>query len=157
MCGAGNLSGVLAEPRGEVPQNAMNFAQFFFGQAYELVVQFDSFQRLDKQRVTAAAGPMNHALDTPLAPRDHRDHEAVIANRDEVFLERAVFVMRAQEAFERMLDGCALPFDIAPQPRQSDAGMIRQSPVGQNLTAKLAGQLRRIGGPRSGNSGPREW
>ena len=99
---------VLAQPRRELAQNAMHLAQLFFAQPDQFVVEVDGFERLDEQRVAAAAGAVNHAIHAPLAARDHGHHEAVVADGDEIFLQRAVFVMRAQEALERFLDQMAL-------------------------------------------------
>ena len=87
---------------------------------------------------------MNHAIHAPLAAGHDRHHEPVIANGDEIFLQRSVFVMRAQEARQRFFDLPALPFAVAAQTRQHDTGIVRQRAVGQNLAAKIAGQLMQI-------------
>ena len=96
----------------ELAQDAMHLARLFFGEAHQFVVEFDGFKRLDEQRVAAAAGPVNNAIDAPLAARDYGNYEAVIADSDEVFLQRAVRMMRAQKTFQRMLNSLALLFDI---------------------------------------------
>ena len=97
---------------------------FFFGEAHQFVVELDGFERLDEQRVAAAAGSVDHAVDAPLAAGDYGDDEAIVADGDEVFLQRAVCMMGAQEAFERMLDRVALLLAVAAQAAQGDAGVV---------------------------------
>src|SRR5512143_880613 len=107
-----------AQTGGELAQDAVDFAGLFLSEANQFVVEFDGFERLDEKRMAAAAGSVNHAIHAPLAAGDDGNHEAVIADGDEIFLERAVRMMRAQKAFERMLDSLALLFDVTPQPSQ---------------------------------------
>ncbi len=137
--------GVRAQARGELAQDAVDFASFFLGEAHQFVVELDGFERLDEKGVAAAAGSVNHAIDAALAAGDYGHHEAVVADGDEVFLQRAVRMMRAQEAFERMLDCLALLFDVAAQAAQRDAGVIGQHAAGKNLAAQLLRQLAQIG------------
>ena len=54
-------------------------------------------------------------------------------------------LMRAQEAFERLLDQLPLLLDIAPQLAQRDAGIIGQRAVRQNLAAQRRRELAQIG------------
>ena len=84
---------------------------------------------------------MPRTVDTPLATRDYGNYEAVIANSNEVFLQRAVRMIRAQTAFKRMLDSLALLRDVTPQPAESDTGGIRQQAAGKNLAAKFLCQF----------------
>ncbi len=88
----------------------MDFARFFFGQAHQFVVEVDGFERLDEKGVPAAAGAVNHAIDAALAAGDYGHHEAVVADSDEILLQRAVRMMRAQKSFERLLDRSAAAF-----------------------------------------------
>ncbi len=113
-----------AQTGGEFAQDAVDFAGFFFGEADEFVVEFDGFQGLDEEGVAAAAGSVNHAVDAAFAAGDYGDYEAVVADGYEIFLQGAVGLMRAQEAFERMLDGLALLFDVAAEAAQGYAGVI---------------------------------
>jgi hypothetical protein len=48
-------------------------------------------------------------------------------------LQHAFLAVRAQEAFERFLDGPLLAFDVAAQAGQRYAGMVGDGAVGQNL------------------------
>ena len=113
----------------------MHLAQLFFTEPDQLVVQVDGLQRLDEQCMPTAAGPMDDALDAPLAARDHRNHEAVVSNRHEIFLERAVLMMSAQKTFERFLNLVALPFAIAPQACERNTGVVGNRTIRQNFTA----------------------
>ena len=47
--------------------------------------------------------------------RAYGDDKAIVADGDEIFLQRAVFMMGAQEALERVLNGLALTLDFAAQ------------------------------------------
>ena len=146
---------MLPHSRGEFAQQPVHLAQFFFVQADQLVVELDGLQRLDEHRGSGAARPVNHAVHAPLAAGHDRHHEPVIANGDEIFLQRSVFVMRAQEARQRFLDLPALPFAVAAQARQHDTRIVRQRAVGKNLAAKIAGQLAQIGDRRGVRRQPR--
>src|SRR5579872_3992284 len=95
--------------------------------------------------MATAAGPVNHAIDTPLAARDYGHDEAVIADGNEIFLQGAVRMMRAQKAFERMLDSLALLFDVTPQPPQRDTSVIREHAARKNLAAQFLRQFAQIG------------
>ena len=52
--------------------------------------------------------------------------------------------MRAQEPFERILNGFLLPLDVAAQAGQRHAGVIGYAPVGQNLARQVAQQAPEI-------------
>src|SRR5579872_4299855 len=148
--GGGSNGGRMgAQAGGELAQDPMHLARLLFREAHQFIVEFDGFKRLDEKRVAAAAGPVNHSLYPPLAARDYGNDEAIIANRDEVFLQRAVRMMRAEEAFERALDSLALLFNLAPQPSESDTRMIRQYAAGKNLAAQLLRQFAKIGDRRA--------
>src|SRR5580765_6170263 len=111
VSGGSDRARVQPQAGGKLAQDTVDFAGFFLGEAHQFVVELDGFERLDEERVPAAAGSVNHAIDAPLAASDHGHHEAVIADGYEVFLQRAVRMMGAQKAFERMLDSLALLFD----------------------------------------------
>ena len=138
MPGAADRGRVLPQPFRHLAQNPMHLARLFLGEAHQLVVQLDGFQRLEEQRVAGAAGAVDHALDAALLAGNQRHHEAVITNSDVVFLEHAVLPVYAQEALERFLDGLLLALQIAAQPAERDAGMIGNRAVGKDL----AGQVR---------------
>ena len=96
--------GVAAQPVGHLAQDAVHFARFFLGQAHQLVVEVDGFERLDEQRVAAGAGAVDHAIQLAALPGDERHHEALIADGDELLLQHAFFAVRFEEALERFLD-----------------------------------------------------
>ena len=85
--------------------------------------------------MTAAAGAVNHALHATFAAGDDRHHESIVADGDELFLQCAIRLMRAQETLQRFFDQAALPLHIAAQPTQCNARVIGQRPVGKNLAA----------------------
>src|SRR6185437_4945349 len=105
--------------------------------------------------MAGAACSVNHAVNLALLPRDHRHDEAIFPNRDEIFPQRAVFAVRAQKAFERFLNVPLLPFDIAAEMRESDAGIVGNRSAGQNLSAKLAQQRSQIRQSRGLRAKPR--
>ena len=76
---------------------------------------------------------MNHAVDLAPLPGNYRDHEALVTDGDEFFLQHALFMVRAQKALERLLYGLLLPLDVAPQAAQRDAGVIGNRAVGPDL------------------------
>src|SRR3954468_1953336 len=80
---------VRAEPRRHLDKNAMDLAHLLFGEANEFVVEIDGFERLDEQRMPAGARAVDHAVElAPLSCDDGHD-EALIADRDELFLQHA--------------------------------------------------------------------
>src|SRR5512133_161676 len=52
-----------AQAIGHLAQNAVDLAPFLFGEADQLVIQVDRFERLDEQRVAAGAGPVDDAVE----------------------------------------------------------------------------------------------
>ena len=64
----------------------MDFARLFVVELGQLVVEVDGLERLDEQRVAARAGPVDHAIELAPLPGDHRDHETLVADGDELFL-----------------------------------------------------------------------
>ena len=115
-----------------------HFALLFFAQAHQFIVQIDGFQRLDKQRVPAAARAMNHAVNLALLPGHDRHHEAIVPQRDEFLLQRAVVAMRPQESLERGLNLPLLAFDVAAQPMQRHTGIVGDRAIRKNLAAHIA-------------------
>src|SRR5947209_11471103 len=115
-----DLAGVLAQQIRELAQNAVHFPELFFAQADQFVIEIDGFERLHKQRVPAAAGAVNDPVRLALLARHHRHHETIVADRDEVFLQRAVLAMRPQEAFKRDLNLLLLLLDIPAQTVERD-------------------------------------
>ena len=73
-------------------------------------------------------------------PGDHRHHEALVADGDELLLQDALFAVGAQEALERFLDRLLLPLDIAAQAGQRHAGVVGHGAVGQDLAVEIAQQ-----------------
>ena len=64
------------------------------------------------------------------------DHEALVADGDELFLEHALLAVGAQKALERFLDGLLLPLDVAAQAIERDAGIVGDGAVGQDLAVE---------------------
>ncbi len=85
---------VAAQAVGHLAQDAMHFAHLLFGEPHQFVVQVDGFERLDEQRVAAGAGAVDHAIELAALPGDHRHHEALVADGDELFLQHAFFAVR---------------------------------------------------------------
>ena len=106
---------MFAQAPGIFAQDTVHLAQFLFAHAHQFVVQIDGFERLDEQGVAAAAGAVNHSVYAPLAPCDHRNHEAIVPDGDEILLKRSILTMRAQEPLERFLNQMTLFLDVAPE------------------------------------------
>src|SRR5262245_58358600 len=115
----------------------MRFAHLLFGQPHQVVVQVDRFQRLDEQRVAAGACAVDDAADLLALSGDHRHHETLVANRDNLLLQHALFLMGAQEPLERIMNGLLLLFDFAPQAGEGDTGVVGDGSVRQNFARDL--------------------
>ena len=92
--------GVFPQARGHLAQDAMDFAQFLFVEAHEVVVELDGFDRFEEGRAAATTGSVDDAWDWVLGAGDDRDDEAIVANGDEFLLQNAVFAMGSDEAVE---------------------------------------------------------
>ena len=147
---------VAAQAAGDLEQDAAHLARFFFRQAHQLVIQVDGFERLDEQRVAAGARAVDHAVQLAALAGDHRHHEALVADGDELFLQNALLAVGAQEALERFLDGLLLPLDIAAQAGQRDAGVVGDAAVGQDLALELFQQRAKIADGLRAPAQPRE-
>src|SRR5580700_7614348 len=123
----------------------MHFAQLFFVETDELVIEVDGFERLDKERLAAAAGSVDDAFDAALAPGHNRNYKAIVADGDEILLQSAVFAMGAEEALQRFLNQVTLLLVFAAEAGESDAGMIGKRSVRQNFAAQVVNQLTQIG------------
>ncbi len=121
-------------------QDAKDFALLFFAQPHKFVIQIDGIQRLDEQRLTAAACAVDNTIDPPLLPGNHRHNKPIIPNRDVLLLKYAFIAMRLQEAFERLMNRTLLLIDVPAQPVERDARIIGNGPVREHLAADLAQQ-----------------
>ena len=113
---------MFAQAGGEFAQQAMNFAQLFFVQVDQLIVEIDGFNGLNEESAAAATGAVDDAFDTALASGDDGNNETVVADGDKILLH--IVVMGAQEAFEGFLDQMALLLALAAQAGEGDAGMV---------------------------------
>ncbi len=135
---------MTAQARGHLHQDAVDFAHLLFGEAHQFVVEVDGFQRLDEQGMAAGTGAVNDAIQLAALPGDYRDHEALVANGDELLLEHAFLAMRAEEAFERILNGFLLPLDVAAQASQRHAGVVGNGAIGQDFAVQVLQQAAKI-------------
>ncbi len=134
----------------------MDFAHLLFGEAHQFVVEVDGFERFDEQRVAAGTGAVDHAIQLAALPGDHRHHEALVADGDELLLQHAFFAVRAQEALERILNGLLLPLDVAAQAGQRHAGVIGDAAIGQDLAVQILQQAAEIADGLRAAAEPRE-
>ena len=134
----------------------MDLARLLFGEADELIVEVDGFERLDEERMAAGAGPVNDAIELAALSGDDRDHEALVADGDELFLEHAFLAVRAQEALERVLNRLLLPLDVAAQAVERDAGVVGDRAVGEDLAVELLEQRAEIADGRGAGAEQRE-
>ena len=98
-------------------EDAMDLGLLLIEQADQLVVLLDGLERLNVDRLAAAAGAVHHAGNAPLPLRFHRDDEALAADGDQVFLRRAFTgesaqrlpqaALRWRAAAARSRGGCA--------------------------------------------------
>ena len=135
-----NIGRMRTELIRNLAQDAKDFALLFFAQPHEFVVEIDGIQRLDEQRLTAAACAMDNAVDPPLLPGNHRDDEPIVSNRDVLFLQYALVAVRLQESFERLMNRTLLLIDVPAQPVERDARIIGNRPVRKHLAPDLAEQ-----------------
>ena len=63
---------VAAQAVGHFEQDAVDLAHLLFGEADQLVVEVDGFERLDEQRVAAGAGAVDHAVELAALSGDDR-------------------------------------------------------------------------------------
>ena len=129
--------GVAAQTVRHFEQDAVDFAGFLFAQPHQLVVEVDGFERLDEQGVPAGADAVDDAIELAALPGDHGHHEALVADGHEFFLEHAFLAVRAQEPFERFLDGFLLALHVAADAGQRDAGVVGDAAVGQDLAFQV--------------------
>ena len=129
--------GVAAQAVRHLEQDAMHFSRFLFAQPHQFVVEVDCFERLDEQRMAARTGAVDHPVQFAPLPGDHRHHETLIADGDELFLEDAFLAVRLQEAFERFLNRLFLPLRVAAQARQRHTGVIGHRAIGQDLAFQV--------------------
>ena len=87
---------------------------------------------------------MDDAIQLAALAGDHRHHEALVADGDELLLQHAFFAVRAQKALQRFLDGLLLPLDIAAQAGQRHAGVVGHAAVGQDLAVQVVQQRAEI-------------
>ena len=138
---------MLVEAGRELAQDAVHFAQLFFAQPDQFVVQFDRFKRLDEERVAATARTVDYAFHAPLAARHDRHNEPVVANSYEVFLQRPVLLVRAQEPLERLLNQVTLLFYVAAETGQGYARVIGHAAIRQDLATQIVNQVTEISEP----------
>ena len=154
---------VGAQAVGHLEQDAVDLAHLLFGEAHELVVEIDGFERLDEERVAAGAGGVDHAIDLAALSGDHRNHEALVADGDELLLQDALLAVGAQEALERFLNGLLLALDIAAQamrarrwrdrPRCHRAGSCRRVRCSSARKSPMVSARRPSSGKRLGGGG----
>src|SRR5271170_1121656 len=116
--GSDDLIAMLTQIFRNLGEDPLDFAKFIFSQPHQLVVELDRLQRFDKERAPRSAGAVNYAVNAALLARDDRHHEPVVADGDEVFLDRSVRAMRPQEPLQRLLDGLLLSLHLAANPSQ---------------------------------------
>ena len=139
MIGGGRANGiaVVAQAVGEFAQDAKDLARFFFLQTHQFVVEVDGFERLQEQRLTGGARAVDHAGQLAALARDHRHHEAVVAERDVLFLQYALVAVGAEKALERFLDGLFLLLDFAADAMQMRAGAVEHRAIGAGFCLRL--------------------
>ena len=112
------LAGYLAR---HLDEDAVHFCLLFVEQADEFVILIDRLERLDIYGLAAAAGAVHHTRDAAFELCLHRNDEALAANRDEVFLCRALAGEAAQRLAQTALDGALLTLDLAADARADRA------------------------------------
>src|SRR4030095_1399051 len=71
----------------QLRENANHLLKLGFLQADQLVVQLENGQRFHEHRRAARRGSMNDSLDAALLIRAHGNHEAAVADSDELILK----------------------------------------------------------------------
>src|SRR5580692_5405419 len=80
---------------------------------------------------------MDDTVDFAALASHDGDHEALIADSDELLLQDAFFLVGFQKALERPLDRLALALDISAQARQGYAGMVGNGAIGQDSAFEI--------------------
>ncbi len=135
------LAGYLAR---HLDEDAVHLGLLLVEQADEFVVLLDRLERLDIYGLAAAAGAVHHTRDAALELCLHRDDEALAANRDEVFLRRALAGEAAQRLAQAALDGALLPLDLAADAAQIGRGIVIQGAVRVDARPQRAQQRRKL-------------
>ena len=90
--------------------------------SHQAIIQINRFKRLHKYRLPRGAGCVHHSRDAAAIPGAHRNHEAIVPERDVILAGR--FPARAHDLFERMLNRGAR-LDLA----RTDAFQLRRSVI----------------------------
>jgi hypothetical protein len=131
--GEADFGGVFAKAGGDFGEDAMDFAEFFAGEADEVVVEFDGFEGFDEEGLAGPAGGVDDAGGFLLGGGDDGDDEAVVADGDELFLEEAVVAVEFEEAVEGLVDGAFLAFEVAADAGEGDGGVVVEGAVGEDF------------------------
>ena len=131
--GEADFGGVFAEAGGQFGEDAMDFAEFFIGEADKVVVEFDGFEGFDEEGLSRPAGGMDDARGFLFGGGDDGDDEAVVADGDELFLEEAVVAVEFKEAVEGFVDGAFLAFEVAADAGEGDGGVVVEGAVGEDF------------------------
>ena len=76
---------------------------------------------------------MDHAGQLAALARNHRHHEAIVADGDVFFLQNAFVAVGAKEALERFLNAFLLLLDLAAKAMQMRAGAVENRSIGLDL------------------------
>src|SRR5437660_70262 len=80
---------------------------------------------------------MDDAADFLALSRDHRHHEALVADGDDLLLQHTFFLVRAQKSFQRIVNRFLLLLNLTPQTGQRYAGMVGNRTVGQDFAGHI--------------------
>src|SRR5262249_29915517 len=135
---------LLGDPARHLQQYSMDFGLFFFEQTHQFVVLFDGLQWFDENCLSARTRAMNDAIHPALLLRLDGNDKAFTTDRDQLFLHRSTFGKTAHVTVQRSLNQLLLLFNFATDGCKLGRGAVVESPVGQDLVAKEAQELREV-------------
>ena len=139
-----------ADPLRQLFQDARDFGDFFVAQLDQTVIEIDRFERLDENRLPRGARAVHYARNGAALGSAHRNHEAVVAERDVVFaLFARGLAARAQDAFERPPNFLARLGNPGADALQLRRSIVADFTVRENCSVDRRGDLPEIGQRRS--------
>src|SRR6266550_8051721 len=99
-----NVRRPFPDPLSHFQQDSVDFGEFFFEQAHQFVVLFNSFKRLDENCLSAGTCAVDYALYPPLVLSLNWNYKAFATDGDHCFLCRAAFGQPPQITLQRLLD-----------------------------------------------------
>ena len=139
-----DLVGLRADGPRHRDQNPVDLALLFVEQSLQLVVLLDGFERFHEYSLPGRGGPVNDAGNLAAKLRLHRNHEALAAHGDQIFLGGAFRRQRAQRFAQALLNDAMLALQRPPDAAQFVRGVVGERAIGLDLAAQGFQQRREV-------------